>query len=144
MDAIHGVISTILDNSKEAVDRRQLYGSPGAHRPKPYGVEYRVLSNYWLKSPITVMLMYHLTKDVLTLVRENKSEALIEALTEEAIKMVIIKGDVTTAQKMVDDHIIGLLSNESMYYYNEAIAKIKANDMHFHQEWNLYGKGKEK
>jgi hypothetical protein len=28
--------------------RRKLYGLPGLHRPKAYGVEYRVLSNFWL------------------------------------------------------------------------------------------------
>lgn len=31
--------------------RRQMYGAPGAFRPKTYGVEYRSLSNAWLAKP---------------------------------------------------------------------------------------------
>lgn len=31
-------------------ERRQLYGRAGAFRPKEYGVEHRVMDNYWLDS----------------------------------------------------------------------------------------------
>jgi hypothetical protein len=45
MDLFLGVPSILMDNGEE---RRKLYGGPGAHRVKPYGVEYRTLSNFWI------------------------------------------------------------------------------------------------
>ena len=47
LDIVLGIPSLLLDNNGE---RRELYGKAGAFRPKPYGVEYRVLSNFWLKN----------------------------------------------------------------------------------------------
>lgn len=48
LDATVGVSSLLYDKD---VERRALYGAAGAYRPKAYGVEYRVLSNAWLRSP---------------------------------------------------------------------------------------------
>lgn len=45
LDHYLGVPSLFHDGDLE---RRQMYGKAGAFRPKPYGVEYRVLSNYWI------------------------------------------------------------------------------------------------
>jgi hypothetical protein len=39
--------------------RRQLYGKAGAFRPKPYGMEYRVLSNRWLDSEPLMRWVYN-------------------------------------------------------------------------------------
>lgn len=41
--------------------RRRLYGKAGAFRPKPYGVEYRVPSNSWLRSQELVWQTHQLT-----------------------------------------------------------------------------------
>ncbi len=39
--------------------RRTLYGTAGACRYKPYGVEYRTLSNFWLKTPESRLNMWN-------------------------------------------------------------------------------------
>lgn len=48
MDLYLGVPSIVLDTSPGSEERRELYGKMGAMRPKPYGLEYRVLSNFWV------------------------------------------------------------------------------------------------
>lgn len=45
LDCYLGLPSLLFDGD---VKRRKMYGAAGAFRPKPYGVEYRVLSNAWL------------------------------------------------------------------------------------------------
>lgn len=47
MDYYLGIYSLLWDPAPE---RRLLYGKAGAFRPKPYGCEYRTMSNSWLKS----------------------------------------------------------------------------------------------
>lgn len=41
--------SRAWDRSNEM--RQRFYGKPGTYRPKPYGIEYRVLSPIWLTDP---------------------------------------------------------------------------------------------
>lgn len=136
MDCVHGVLSTILDSSEESIARRRLYGKPGAHRPKEYGVEYRVLSNYWLKSPTTVMLMYYLTQDALEIVRSGNDEKLVDELGKNDVIHTIMSGDVETAKKMFETTISKLLSEDSLHYFKTACEKLSG--MNFHNEWKLY------
>lgn len=48
MDLYLGVPSILMDGD---TDRRRLYGKAGAYRSKPYGVEYRTLSSFWVADP---------------------------------------------------------------------------------------------
>lgn len=45
LDLYLAVPSVLMDSGEL---RKQLYGKAGAFRHKPYGMEYRVLSNYWI------------------------------------------------------------------------------------------------
>lgn len=58
LDYYLGLPSLHFDDSSK---RRELYGAAGAFRVKPYGVEYRVLSNAWLKSEELINWAYQNT-----------------------------------------------------------------------------------
>jgi hypothetical protein len=86
--------------------------------------------------------MYALTQDALSIVRNGKADELIEEMDENQVRNTISSGDAITAMKMIEISLLPRLSKDSIFYFNEALAKVKANDMNFHAEWNLYGKEK--
>lgn len=45
MDMFLSIPAVLIDNGFE---RKSIYGKAGAHRRKPYGVEYRTPSNFWI------------------------------------------------------------------------------------------------
>lgn len=57
-----GYPSLLMDADKE---RRTLYGAAGAYRPKSYGLEYRVLSNFWLLEEKYQRWVYKVVKETL-------------------------------------------------------------------------------
>lgn len=69
LDAWLGVPSLLYDKDQK---RRTMYGAPGAFRPKPYGVEYRVLSNRWLSSPDLIRWVFNTTKAAVDNLMYNK------------------------------------------------------------------------
>jgi len=142
MDVIHGVISVILDNSKAAIVRRKLYGKAGSHRPVVKeaggyydGVEYRVLSNFWFRSPQLVMLIHSLTTDALRVVREMDYEGLIADIDGTRVCNIINEGIVKDACKVLEDFIRPLLSKDSLYYLEECLANVE--NYNFKREWEL-------
>jgi hypothetical protein len=58
LDVWLGLPSLVWDQDDR---RRTLYGAAGAFRPKPYGMEYRVLSNKWINDPLLRKTVFHNT-----------------------------------------------------------------------------------
>ena len=134
MDCFHGIISVLLDSSKSSARRKELYGKAGAHRPKDYGVEYRVLSNYWLKSPELVMLMESLTNDILALIRNGKHIEILKMIGEDRVVSAINNNNIKEAQIILDS-LTKYLSKDSIFYLDMALEKV--NTYNFKKEWKM-------
>lgn len=72
LDWALGLGSLMYDNSESSRKRRTLYGAPGCFRPKPYGVEYRTLSNAWLQSKELMGWVFRTTTRALQDLAEGK------------------------------------------------------------------------
>ena len=58
MDILLGVPSLFMETDTK---RRKLYGKAGSYRDKPYGVEYRALSNFWAQTEEGMQWAYNQT-----------------------------------------------------------------------------------
>lgn len=63
LDYYLGLPSLWFDHN---TSRRKMYGKAGAFRPKPYGVEYRVLSNAWLREEKHMRFVFNATTKAVT------------------------------------------------------------------------------
>lgn len=104
MDATIGVLSLLWDKDQK---RRALYGQFGAYRPKSYGVEYRVLSNAWLRSQDTIDFIYKGTMKSMTLLDAD----------------VNVLDEVPSAVEMVDRIMVGELpTDHELQIYNHELS----------------------
>jgi len=75
MDATVGLESVLLDFDTE---RKKLYGKAGCFRFREYGIEYRSLSNFWIKSDESLQWSWNTTMKAIDLINSNKIEEVKE------------------------------------------------------------------
>lgn len=62
MDVLVGNTAVLMDRHPLAAERRKLYGRAGEYRTPAHGVEYRTLSNFWLRHYVLMSAVFGLTK----------------------------------------------------------------------------------
>ncbi len=133
MDLIHGIISIILDSDPTSMERRALYGGAGAHRPKPYGVEYRSIGNFWVNSPQLVELMHDLTVLAVKVCLDGKDAEYIKEIGEAKIRTTINASDKTEAKKIFTTTLSKILPKKIL----DSIIALEGVKFDFYREWNL-------
>lgn len=95
LDFYLGLPSLLFDNDQR---RRDMYGKAGAFRPKSYGVEYRVLSNAWLRDDKLMRWAFDAAQQGVQSVRGYR-------LTDKYgdIQEIINNGDIASARRIIDN-----------------------------------------
>lgn len=95
LDIVLGLASLFYDDD---VRRRSMYGKGGALRFKPYGVEYRTLSNAWLLSAERMAWAFRNTKKAMEMLMDGRALFLETTADVEAI---INTSDKAAAEKLI-------------------------------------------
>ena len=93
MDLFLSVPAVLMDNGEM---RKKLYGKAGAYRPKPYGVEYRSLSNFWVFDDQLIRWVWRNT--------ERALQAGDVSHEMERILAAVNNGDKKIAQDLINDY----------------------------------------
>jgi hypothetical protein len=131
LDVFQGIVGVALDDDRTAPKRRALYGGAGAHRPKDYGVEYRALGNFWVRSPGLVHLMYELANRAVILTLDGHSRDIVKSIGEDEIQRVINESDKRAAKKIVKNILVSRLDSDTYKQILEAspIKKLKGSTL---------------
>lgn len=102
LDATIGLYSVIHD---DGLERKKLYGNAGAFRVKPYGFEYRTLSNFWVFSTVHMEYMFTTVTKIMSMPFEDLKDLIdfAEAHYDE-IEEAINNNNVSSA-KMLYSHV---------------------------------------
>ena len=101
LDFYLGLPSLFYDNDTK---RLELYGKAGAFRPKKYGMEYRTLSNQWLKDDNLKRWAYKASMDAME--RIERGISLFDKYGDEA-QRIVNTSDKASASRIIKEE--GLL-----------------------------------
>lgn len=97
-DILLGLPSLIVDSD---TTRRTLYGKAGACRVKSYGVEYRTLSNFWLKTDSLKRWAFSAAKQAAS--RTEELPSILSKYSPELIQNTINSSDVGSALQIIQE-----------------------------------------
>lgn len=112
MDVIVGNTCVLIDRDIGNIERRKVYGRAGEFRTPPHGVEYRTLSNFWLRSYQLMSLVMGLARISVQIVADNKDEELMKLVDMRKIAEAINKNDFKLALanfKVIEEYFVGMM-----------------------------------
>lgn len=101
LDLFLGIPSLFIDKD---VRRRSLYGKAGSFRFTTYGVEYRVLSGYFINHPILIEWMFNNTMAAIEFLQDDNN---LRVLTPQ-LETIINTNDLNQAYQYIQNYNINI------------------------------------
>lgn len=103
LDIVVANTCVLIDRDESNKERRKVYGKPGEFRVKPYGLEYRSLSNFWLRSCQLTSFVLGLARLAVQIAaskpKNDYADLLIKSVPQRNIIKAIIKNDFDLAME---------------------------------------------
>jgi hypothetical protein len=98
LDLIVANTCVLIDRDPSNVERRKNYGRVGEYRIKSYGIEYRTLSNFWLRSYQLMSFVMGISRMACQMVNQSEAgndyvKALMDAVPREDVIKAVQEND---------------------------------------------------
>jgi len=101
LDGILGLAGVSLAANVDTPERRKMYGRAGEFRLPKHGIEYRVLSNFWLRHPALAHLVFELFRGTINFAEAGLYAVCWEKPSDDEIREIINNNDVVRARKIL-------------------------------------------
>ena len=99
LDIVLGNTCVLLDRDEGNIERRKSYGQAGEYRTPVHGLEYRVLSNFWLRGTPLMSLVFGLARHAVALREDRLDGGLKKLVSMDDVIQAINTNDKKLAQK---------------------------------------------
>jgi len=141
-DLFLGVPSILYDEDKE---RRKMYGKAGEIRFPKFGLEFRVLSNFWIFNDNLIEWVFNNVHNAIDFINNNKNfDKLIEKEKENIVSCINTQ-DKELAEKLIKKYKIPVPDlnkkkdkNSAFAKFNESYIKDLMQDIYLEPEARIY------
>lgn len=120
-DILVGNTCVLIDRDSGNIERRKVYGQAGEFRTPPHGVEYRTLSNFWLRSYELMSLAFGLVRHAVIIVANDMDDKFLELVDMDDITRAINTNDFSLALrnfKKIEKLLLEITPNDDAYPIN--------------------------
>lgn len=99
MDIIVGNTCVLLDRDEGNIERRKIYGRAGEYRVPKHGLEYRTLSNFWIRDYVLMSFVLGITRLAFSLTvnklegKNDFADKICKAVNQNDIRTAINNND---------------------------------------------------